>query len=1159
MDEQNNDPYEQQLYAVFQSCLTKGETELREDNWLSLCHKLHLAEQSEELKSCIQQHEQEKQSISFQEFRTALLTLLGKTQNPITQTEKDNITELQNDINSHIIDNKKCNSLASNNSNSNVDFLNGKTGITINENRLKCLWEKINIYLKENVDSATIFFISNCLGIPALPKQISQCIFEKLDQNCDGLISLDEFLIIFQNKAMEDQLTLDKNNDSTKELTKLDFRKRNFDIHTSRKTSFTRNNTILDTWKLSNITNTSLLTDGGLKISEISLTDLTSTLCDELKNFNDSLDYSAIRSHIMLLRDVLILYQEELHNLNLVIENISSEKEKLRIDAIEANERANTLAQEIDEQHVRQEEIVQNLRKQIEQRHSETIQDLSNQLSSEREMSANILKSKDDQIQILQKENHEIRNKFVSTLQENQVLENENENLRNQIEKFKQSNNELITQIKMLAAEHDESQNVEVKHQQEVIYLVDRIKQLQLEAVLLQDQNDELTAEIESLKLHDRHIKDIRPNNFSGTHIVTHTRNTQSNENENKETFVVEEDDLDVVLKHSTSLSSNSNEDENCKVIDLKQFKDIVIKQLKNIYLINSNKCTLDNCAFKDEISDMITRLQSYSNTQVFKEAEFVKSIASEIETECEERTSESLRDFVVPKHKNSVCMKRIITSNSNDNNYDVDNFNQDIKNSLQNKVLSLRDYPPRKEEYTNADNPKLNKEKDVSIINYINTKSNNEINIRANSSLIKTESSENILLNSKLKELETAHAAEKKQLIEQCAELERSLDMLKIEYEECEDYWTAKLEEERQLFEQEQKISDEKFSELIAKMAEYEELISPVDKIKNGGRLSPIEEKFNLEQQYLDLEEEFEKWKLQMEEEISQKDKEIKDLHEKIKCLKRPIMTDVSIQVTDEFIFPFLLTQSNYVPDDSFIHVKPSSESVSKLTQCNDNIRNLSEEFKYNGILESSTLSNDFIPRLKKDDIDSGNCDLQMQYSMKVNDVFKAETPEWKIVGNNGKILKEENVHNTEYDFVQNTLKLKTSNCQCMRNDTQVDCININILQNLNMKLQVQERKRHQLQECFKQQQYHIEHVLQHIISQHQIEISELQCLLRSTQERLQIEFQTNAEQAERLAQTDILVKDLYIENACLTANLKRLQQHYNMITGLNTESTSI
>lgn len=71
-------------------------------------------------------------------------------------------------------------------------------------------------------------------------------------------------------------------------------------------------------------------------------------------------------------------------------------------------------------------------------------------------MNATALKSKDEQIQMLQKENHEIRNKFVNALQENQVLETENENLRDQIEKLKQSNTELLTQIKILAAEHDE-------------------------------------------------------------------------------------------------------------------------------------------------------------------------------------------------------------------------------------------------------------------------------------------------------------------------------------------------------------------------------------------------------------------------------------------------------------------------------------------------------------------------------------------------------------------------------------------------------------------------------------------------------------------------------------------------------------------------------
>ncbi|XP_017888510.1 uncharacterized protein LOC108629986 [Ceratina calcarata] len=1162
MDEHNNDPYEQQLYAVFQSCLMKGETELRNDDWLNLCRKLHLTEYSEELKSCIQQHAQEKQSISFQEFRTALLTLLGKTQGSVTSTQEDAITELQNDISPSIID-RKCDTLVPNNSSSNVDFVNIKTGIVVDESRLKCLWEKINPYLKENIDSATMVFISNCLGIPALPKQITQSIFEKLDKNCDGLISLEEFLVIFQNETMEDQLTLDRHNEFMSQLTKLDSKKRNFDVHTSRKSSFTRNNAFLDTCKLSKITNTSLLIDGTLKTSEISLADLTITLCDELKNFNHSLDQSTIRSHIML-RDVLMLYQEELHNLNLLIENLKGEKEKLRTDIVEANERANTLAQEIEEQQARQEKIVQNVRKQVEQRHSEMIQDLSNQLNSERETNATALKSKDDKIQLLQKENQEIRNKFITTLQEYQVLESENEVLCSQIEKLKQSNNELITQIKMLAAEHDESENVESNHQQEIVFLVERIKRLQSEAVLLRDQNDELTAELESLKLHDSYTKDTRELEFSSGRTASHTTSVQSNEIENGESFIVEEeDDLDVVLKHSTSLPYNTNEEdseENCRTANLKQFKDMVMKQLKNI-LTYSNKCTSESCVFKMEISGMLTRLQL--SLRSLKEVDFVKSIASEMEAECEERTSESLRDFVVSKHKNSVSTKRgTVASISNDTNSDVDNFsNQDAKTSSPNKVSSLRDYPPRKEEHTSID-WKSNKEKDTSVLHY--AKSPNETNAMSNLNLSTADSSEDVFLSSKLKDLEATHAAEKKQLIEQCAELERSLELLKIEYEECEDYWTAKLEEERQLFEQEQKISDEKFSELITKMAEYEELFSPVDKIKNGGRLSPIEEKFNLEQQYLDLEEEFEKCKLEMREEICQKDKEIKDLEDKIKKLERPLTSDSCVQVTDEFNFSSLLTQSNM---DNSINCQPSSESVSKLTQCNDSIRKLPQEYKFDRILESSNMSDGLMPRLTADDVDSRKCDIcemHAQHSEKNvnNDNTGKVEPQWNTTDINGKLMHEKSIHNGDYDFVQNTFKLqnlRAINCQCVRNDAQVCCININILHHLNMKLQAQERKKQELQKLFKQQRYHTEHVLQHILSQHQAEILELQCLLRNTQKRLQLEYQANVVKAEQLARTDILVKDLYIENACLTANLKRLQQNYHMLTGVNAESTSI
>ncbi|XP_078041591.1 blastoderm-specific gene 25D [Augochlora pura] len=1161
MDEHNNDPYEQQLYAVFQSCLTKGETELQEDNWLTLCNKLHLADQSEELKSYIKSHTQEKRSISFKEFRTALLTLLDKTQALVVHADKDSVAESQSNLNSPILDSKICSSLLPTNSRSTVDIL--KTDATYDENRLKCLWEKIDNCLKENVDYTTMYFISDCLGIPALPKQIIQCIFEKLDQNCDGLISLDEFFIIFQNRTtMEEQLILDKNNASIKESIKSDFRKRTFDLHTPRRTSFTRNNTYLDTWKLSGLANSSLLADRNIKTIETCLSDLTTTLCEELKNVNESLDHSSIRSHITLLRDVLILYQEELHNLNLLIESKNSEKEKLRADILEANERANALAQEIDEQHTQQEVVLQNLRKQLEQRHTEVVQDLSSQLSSDRERNARALKAKDDQLQILQKENHEIRNKLVNSLQENQVLETENENLRSRIETLKQSNNELQSLTKELSLEYDETQDIEVKHQEEVIFLVDRIKHLQSEVVSLRDQNDELTIELETLKLHQTSVKDTRQNNFKGDCTTT---NIQLAETEDKEAFTLDvEDDLDVLSKHSTSIHCNLNERgnaRNCKKADSKSFKDSVVKQLKSI-LANNNACTLEDCMFRSEISGMVGKLQSNSNIQKLNETDTVKSIASEMKTECEERISESLRDFVVPKHKNSLSVKRITMTNNNDNNFNIDdNFNnQDTKNISQNKVPSLRDYPPRKEEHTVVDHLKSNKEKDFSSYHL---KISNDVNVKSNSSLVKHESIEDVnFLKIRMQELEATHATEKKQLTDQCAELERSLELLKVEYEECEEYWTAKLEEERQLFEQEQKISDDKFSELIAKIEEYEELICPTDKVKNNGRLSPIEEKFNLEQQYLDLVEEFEKWKVQIEEEKSQRDKEIDELRE-LKSLKRSTMIDTSVQVSDDLV-PFSpLMQSNYVPNNSF-NIQPSTEFTSKFTQCSDNISKLPEEFKFNRILDSSALASNFIPRVRKEHIGLSDCNSHQrhtEYSMAgLNSACKIE----KSKSQYGKLSKEDCMRNVEYDFMSDPFKsqtLRASNSQCIKPDTQsqVCCVNINVLQSLTMKLQAQEHKKLQWQECFKQQKYQIERVLQHIISQHQLEVTQLQYLLRSTQERLQMESQTNAEQAERLARTDILVKDLYVENAYLSANLKRLQQHYNMLKGLNGESTSI
>lgn len=47
--------------------------------------------------------------------------------------------------------------------------------------------------------------------------------------------------------------------------------------------------------------------------------------------------------------------------------------------------------------------------------------------------------------------------------------------------------------------------------------------------------------------------------------------------------------------------------------------------------------------------------------------------------------------------------------------------------------------------------------------------------------------------------------------------------------------------------------------------------------------------------------------------------------------------------------------------------------------------------------------------------------------------------------------------------------------------------------------------------------------------------------------------------QQADKLASADILVKDLYIENACLTAHMKRLQERCLVLSGLDVGSSSM
>lgn len=75
----------------------------------------------------------------------------------------------------------------------------------------------------------------------------------------------------------------------------------------------------------------------------------------------------------------------------------------------------------------------------------------------------------------------------------------------------------------------------------------------------------------------------------------------------------------------------------------------------------------------------------------------------------------------------------------------------------------------------------------------------------------------------------------------------------------------------------------------------------------------------------------------------------------------------------------------------------------------------------------------------------------------------------------------------------------------------------------------------------------------------QHRGEKAELQFLLKTSQEKLEQQLKICNHQLEQLARTDMLVKDLYVENSYLIANVQRLEQQCHLLAQTNSNSCSV
>ncbi|XP_058453361.1 blastoderm-specific protein 25D isoform X2 [Malaya genurostris] len=418
------------------------------------------------------------------------------------------------------------------------------------------------------------------------------------------------------------------------------------------------------------------------------------------------------------------------------------------------------------------------------------------------------------------------------------------------------------------------------------------------------------------------------------------------------------------------------------------------------------------------------------------------------------------------------------------------------------------------------------------------------------------------------------------------CDELEASLEQMSKEYEACEDYWQNKVNEERQLFEEEQRISDDKFNELLKKMAEYEEQFAGQGTSKvDDGRLSPIEEKDILEQQYLDLELELQQTQLVLEEKSHEVDKlrnRIAEFEQLTKYSSETMLATPPRVDTPEIDSPasspisYLMKQStiqapardyqnpnwcqplsNGGPVDSIngpnASRSPTSHSIAAVEvdeQAIDEDSGFNRTISpiHKPIIAASSATD--VTSCGGDHRDMGDCPdvCSVKSARSTHSLASTHSIHKSVSQNDVTMVSQEQLKQLRLMQLQlqDEIKELTQQRDCLKMEFQQLCEAKPILAraytktnhpNQTQKIQHLEQKIRQQQSMLKQQQIYTENILHQIWQQQRSEISNLR-------DRLEAQSVVISEQANRLASNDVLVKDLYMENSNLLVQVQRLEQ---------------
>ncbi|XP_031631697.1 blastoderm-specific protein 25D isoform X2 [Contarinia nasturtii] len=842
---------------------------------------------------------------------------------------------------------------------------------------------------------------------------------------------------------------------------------------------------LIDMWEMAHVKNPSaLMEDLGFTEREINLSRLLSVIDEELRNVHNDREFTP------LLRASLALHKLEVNALQKSLRHAAYENKQLHINVRELNNRSFILAQEVDERHANLESSTRDQIKQLEQRHTEIVRELTQQLSNEREQWSTLNTKLEKRIKQFEMDDAKHKANMLRLQSENSALEKEQLSLQSQIadllEKNIQLNNEIADAQDRYGGDDDGDRDIMATDQ--TLDLIDKIAKLQIENANLRDRNDELGIELEETlaelnKVKSRKQLRVDSSNHSGGEDNASSSGEGSNVSGGSAT-----------KRRGDSPSKAKLSEESPRFGKLRKYH--------NDNSEGESETSGDWLALNSELNQSASMSQTTATTSGFSQD--FSSLTDPKESEIKE-----LRQQIVKLETELSAMKS----------------------------------QQQKQHHSTANVTEKTGDDTTATLKIDGTK-------------------------------DKAH-------VQRIQELENSLEQMQKEYEACEDYWQGKLNEERQLYEEEQRISDEKFTELLKKMTEYEEQFTTSASDKDG-RLTPIEEKCQLEQQYADLEAETEEFREHARKIFEAKTHEIDQLQAKIKELEErlcypnagqhdqhtnsqqriktsdsesvassPISylwNQSTIQVpTRDYQNPnWNRTNSNKTNDDTVATVAPIDDDTVQNTIispiCRPHTPSAATTTLKNTVVENNENAIDNTTEILDDVLSLRSFGT---HSVASTHSIHRSLPE--IISTSPNMIREDI---KRLKLIEIQLNDEVKGLAHQRDGLVMELQQLQEAKpmlaaayartphpSLIQRIQQLEQKNRHLQFCLKQQQQYTESIMQQSWQQQRTEINEL----RGTVETQVIIIN---EQAQRLTNSDLLVKDLYVENSQLTAAIQRLEQ---------------